>query len=159
MNSRLTLCLTLHIKEDKEFKNTNLETEGDKKFDVLNQYRTLESTERTINRKIVATIANNLWKNVLRTCIYRSMSIAVLTKMHNYQISTIRESQWSLLWWPFMFWPSIIVTIAMNYVISLLFQWTIVAIETNSYVCHYSDDYRGLKKNFPIFLIYLSTKN
>ena len=29
MNSQLTLCMTLHIKEDKELKNTNLETKGD----------------------------------------------------------------------------------------------------------------------------------
>ena len=30
MNSGLTLCMTLHIKGDKEFKNTNLETKGDR---------------------------------------------------------------------------------------------------------------------------------
>ena len=28
INSRLTLCMTLHIKGDKEFKNNNLETKG-----------------------------------------------------------------------------------------------------------------------------------
>ena len=57
MNSLLTLCMTLHIKGDKKFKNTNLETKGDQKFDVLNQYQTLEITYRTINRKTIATIA------------------------------------------------------------------------------------------------------
>ena len=36
INSRLTLCMTLHIKGDREFKNTNLETERDQKLDVLN---------------------------------------------------------------------------------------------------------------------------
>ena len=30
MNNRLTLCTTLHIKRDKEFQNTNLETKGDR---------------------------------------------------------------------------------------------------------------------------------
>ena len=59
MNSQLTLCMTLHNKGDKEFKNINLETKGDQKFDVLNQYRTLEITYRTINRKTIATIAKN----------------------------------------------------------------------------------------------------
>ena len=59
MNSRLTLCMTQHIKEDNEFKNTNLETKGDKKFDVLSQYQTLEITDRTINKKIVAAIEKN----------------------------------------------------------------------------------------------------
>ena len=93
MNSRLTLCMTLHIKEDKEFKNTNLETEGDKKFDVLNQYQTLQFIDRAIKRKIVATIENNLLKYVLRTCIDRSMIVAVPAKMHNDQISTIRKIQ------------------------------------------------------------------
>ena len=93
MNSRLTLCMTLHMKGNKEFKNTNLEIEGDQKFNVLNQYRTLEITDRTINRKIVATIANNLLKYVLRTCIYRSMVVAVPVKMHYDQISTITKSQ------------------------------------------------------------------
>ena len=51
--------MTLHIKGDKEFKNTNLETKGDKKFDVLSQYQTLEITDRTINKKIVAAIEKN----------------------------------------------------------------------------------------------------
>ena len=51
MNSRLTLCMTLHIKGDKEFQNTNLETKGDQKFDVLNQYQTLEITDRTMMQK------------------------------------------------------------------------------------------------------------
>ena len=92
MNSQLTLCMTLHNKGDKEFKNTNLETKGDKKFDVLNQYQTLALTDQTISRKIVATIAKNLMKYVLRTCIYRSMIVAVTTKMHNGQISTIKKS-------------------------------------------------------------------
>ena len=85
--------MTLHIKGDKKFKNTNLETKGDQKFDVLNQYRILEITNRTISRKIVATIENNLLKYVLRTCIYRSMIVAVPAKMHNDQISTITKSQ------------------------------------------------------------------
>ena len=93
---------TLHIKWDKEFKNTNLETKGYQKFNVLNQYRTLEITDRTINRKIVATIANNLLKYVLRTCIYRSMVVAVPVKMHYDQISTITKSQWQLLCWLLM---------------------------------------------------------
>ena len=75
--------MTLQIKGDKEFKNTNLETKGDKKFDVLNQYRTLEITDQTISRKIVATIAKNLMKYVLRTCIYRSMIVEVTTKIDN----------------------------------------------------------------------------
>ena len=102
MNSWITLSMTLHIKGDKEFKNTNLKTEGDQKFDVLNQYRTLEITDQTINRKIVATIENNLLKYVLRTCIYRSMIAAVPAKMHNDQISTITKIQWPLLWLFFM---------------------------------------------------------
>ena len=93
MKSRLTLCMTLHIKGDKELKNTNLETKGDKKIVVLNQYRTIEIRDRTINRKIVATIAKNLIKYVLITCIYRSMIMAITMKMHNGQISTIRKSQ------------------------------------------------------------------
>ena len=80
MNSRLTLCMTLHIEGHKEFINTNLETEGDQTFDVLNQYRTLQIIDRTINRKMVATIENNLLKYVLRTCIYRSMIATILTK-------------------------------------------------------------------------------
>ena len=29
MNRQLNLCMTIQIKEDKEFKNTNLETKGD----------------------------------------------------------------------------------------------------------------------------------
>ena len=49
--------MTLHIKGDQEFKNTNLETERDKKLNVLNWYRTLQITDQTINRKMVATIA------------------------------------------------------------------------------------------------------
>ena len=85
--------MTLHIKGDKEFKNTNLEIEGDKKIDVVNRYRTLQIRDRTINRKMVATIENNLLKHVLRTCIYRSMIVAVPTKMHNDQISTITKIQ------------------------------------------------------------------
>ena len=93
MNSQITLCMTLHIKGDKEFKNTNLETEGEKKIDVLNQSRTLEITDQTISRKIVATISNHLLKYVLTTCIYRSMIVVVPTKMHNDQISTITKSQ------------------------------------------------------------------
>ena len=93
MNSQLTLCMTLHIKGDKEFKNTNLETKGDKKFNVLNEYQALEITYQTIGRKIVATIAKKLIKYVLRTCIYRSMIVAVTTKNLNGQISTIRKSQ------------------------------------------------------------------
>ena len=93
MNSQLTLCMTLHIKGDKEFKNTNLETKGDQKFDVLNQYQTLALTDQTISRKIVATIAKHLMKYVLITCIYRSMIIWVTAKMHNGQISTIRKRQ------------------------------------------------------------------
>ena len=63
--------MTLHIKGDKDFKTSNLKTKGDEKFDVLNQYRDLQITDRTINRKIVATIENNLLKYFLRTCIYR----------------------------------------------------------------------------------------
>ena len=86
MNRLLTLCMTLHIKGDKEFKNTNLETKGDQKIDVLNQYWNLEITDQTISRKSVATIAKHLMKYVLRTCIYRSMIVAVITKMHNGQI-------------------------------------------------------------------------
>ena len=43
MNSRLALCMTLHIKGDKEFKNANLETKGDKKFDLLTGTRLLNS--------------------------------------------------------------------------------------------------------------------
>ena len=93
MNRQLIVCMTLHIKGDKEFKNTNLETKGDRKFYVLNQYWTLQITDRTINRKIVATIANNLLKYVLRMCIYRSMIMTVPTKMHNEQISTITKTQ------------------------------------------------------------------
>ena len=85
--------MTLHIKGDKEFKNTNLEISRDQKFNVLNQCQTLEITDRTINRKIVATIEKNLMKYVLRTCIYRSMIVAVTMKMHNNQISTIRKIQ------------------------------------------------------------------
>ena len=38
INSRITLCMTLYIKGDKELKNTNMESKGDQKFDVLNQY-------------------------------------------------------------------------------------------------------------------------
>ena len=30
INRRITLCMTLHIKRDKKFKNTNLETKGDR---------------------------------------------------------------------------------------------------------------------------------
>ena len=93
MDSWLTLCLTLHIKGDKEFKNTNLETKGDKKFNVLNQHQTLELTDQTISRNIVATIEIFLMKYVLRTCIYRSMIMVVTTKMHKGQISTIRKSE------------------------------------------------------------------
>ena len=93
MNSRLTLCMTLHIKGDKVFKNSNLETEGEKKFDVLNQYQSLQITDRTINKKMVATKENNLLKHVLIACIYRSMTAAVPGKMHNNQISTITKSQ------------------------------------------------------------------
>ena len=85
--------MTLHIQGDKEFKNTNLETKGDKKFDVLNQYQTPQIIDKTINRKMVATIANNLLKYVLRTCIYISMIVLVPVKMHNDQISTIPKSQ------------------------------------------------------------------
>ena len=73
--------MTLHIKGDQEFKNTNLETKRDHKLDVmLNQYRTLQIADQTINRKMVATIANNLSKYVLRTCIYRSMIAVVPMK-------------------------------------------------------------------------------
>ena len=85
--------MTLHIEGDKEFKNTNLETKKDQNFDVLNQYRTLEITDRTISKKIVPTIANNLMKYVFITCIYRLVIVAVPVKMHNDQISTIRKSQ------------------------------------------------------------------
>ena len=85
--------MTLHIKGDKEFKNTNLETKGDKKFNVLNQYQTLEIIDQTISEKIVATIEKHLMKYVLRTCIYRSMIVAIQAKMHNDQISTIRKIQ------------------------------------------------------------------
>ena len=94
MNSRLmTLYMTIHIKGEKEFKNTNLEFGGDKKCDVLNQYWTLQITDQIISRKMVASaITNNLLKYVLRTCIYRSMIEAVPPKMHNDQISTIRNS-------------------------------------------------------------------
>ena len=81
--------MTLHIKGDHEFKNTNLEMERDKKFDVLDQYRTLQIIDRTINKKMVATIANNLLKYVLRSCIYRSMSAEVPAKIHNSQTSMI----------------------------------------------------------------------
>ena len=42
-----------------------------KKYDVLNQYRTLEIVDQTMNRKIVTTMAKILMKYVLRTCIYR----------------------------------------------------------------------------------------
>ena len=50
------------------------------KFDVLNQYQTLALTNQIISRKIVATTAKHLMKYVLRTCIYRSMIMAVTTK-------------------------------------------------------------------------------
>ena len=93
MYSRLTLCMTLHIKGDKEIKNTNLETKGDKKLNVLNQYQTLQITDRAFSKKIVATITNNLLNNVLRTCIYISLIVAVLAKMHNNQISTKTKNQ------------------------------------------------------------------
>ena len=61
MNSQLTLCMTLQFKGDKEFKNTNLEIKGDKKFDVLNQYQTLYIIDQTI-KKMVSTIGNKLLK-------------------------------------------------------------------------------------------------
>ena len=93
MNSRLTLCMILHIKGDTKIKNTNLETKGDKKFDVLNQYQTLQIIDRAFSKKIVATITNNLLKYVLRTCIYRSMIVVVPLKMHNDQISAITKRQ------------------------------------------------------------------
>ena len=93
MNSRLTLCMTLHIKGDKELKNTNLETKGDKKFDVVNQYHDLELTDKKIRRKIVATIEKRLMKYVLRICIYREMIMVAILKMHNGQFLTIRKSQ------------------------------------------------------------------
>ena len=66
LNSPLTLCTILHIKGDQEFKNTNLDTEHDHKFDVLNQYQTLKITDRTINIKIVASIANNFFEICLK---------------------------------------------------------------------------------------------
>ena len=93
LNNQLTLCMTLHIKGDQEFKNTNPETEQYHKFNVLNQYRSLQITYQTINKKMVATIANNLLKYVLRTCIYRSMIVEVPAKMQNDQISTITKIQ------------------------------------------------------------------
>ena len=86
MNIRLTLCMTQNIKGGKEFKNSNMETEGAKKCDVLNQYQTLEITDQTINIKFVATIENNFLKYVLITCIYISIIMVVPTKMHNDQI-------------------------------------------------------------------------
>ena len=89
--------MTLLIRGDQEFKNTNLETKRDQKFDVLKQYLTLQIPDRTINIKMVAAIDNNLLKYVLRTCIYRSIIVAVTMKMHNIQISTIIKSQLSLL--------------------------------------------------------------
>ena len=131
MNSRLTLCMTLHIiKGDKEFKNTNLETEGDQKFDMLNQYRTLQITVWTISGKIVATIENNLLKYVLRTCIYRSMITVVLAKMNNDQNSTIKKSQWPLLWWQLML-----------HVLSLPLQkwWNLCFISISMRICRYSE--------------------
>ena len=94
MNSRLTLCMTLHIKGDKEFKNFNLKTEGDKNFDVLNQYQILQIKDWTFNRKIVATITNNLLKYVLITCIYRSMIEEVPTK--NSQRSNFNNNKKSM---------------------------------------------------------------
>ena len=93
MNRRLTLCINIHSIGDKEFKNTNLETKGDKKFNVLNQYQTLEITDQTISRKMVETIEKHLMKCVLRKCIYRSMIVEVTVKMNNGQISTIIKSQ------------------------------------------------------------------
>ena len=80
------------------------------------------------------------------------MIVVVPTKMHNEQISTITKTQWLLLWWSFMLWPSIIVAIATDYVISSLFQQTIVAIATKLYVRFYNDNYRGPKKNLRIFI-------
>ena len=57
MNSRVTLCMTLNIKGDKEFKNTNLEIKGDQNFNELNQYLTLEITNQTmIKRQIPMTL-------------------------------------------------------------------------------------------------------
>ena len=44
---------------------TNLKNEGDKKFDVSNQYLTLEIAEWKTNRNIVATLANDYEKVTL----------------------------------------------------------------------------------------------
>ena len=63
MNSRLTLCMTLHIKGDKESKNTKLETKGNHaKIQCVKPV--LEScTHRSNNKqKIVATIEKHLMK-------------------------------------------------------------------------------------------------
>ena len=60
---------------------------------MLNQYQTLALIDQTISRNIVVNIEKNLMKYVLITCIYRSMIVGVIEKMHVGYISTIIKCQ------------------------------------------------------------------